>query len=201
MERRGAEEVIAIDLYDPERFDWPEPRPTLGEELYRGLGEGDSAFDVARRALGSRVERRNISVYDLPESDIEGIDFAFVGTLLMHLRDPVGALTAVRAVLDGEIVCNEVISVSLTLLRRSPTAALLTVGDAPFWWVPNVAGLRQYLRMAGFEVLDAGRPYLVRNGPGLRFPPLRFRRGWSLWQQLLLRRGAPHAWVRAKPRR
>ena len=201
MERRGAAEVVGIDLDDPDDFDWPQPRRPLDESERRALEGGGDGFAYAHAALGSNVERRDLSVYDLGRSDIGRFDVAFIGTLLLHLRDPIGALSAVRSVLadGGELILNEVVSLSLSLTRRGPAATLLTVGEAPYWWVPNLAGLRRYVQMAGYEIAASSRPYLIAYGEGLRAPPISLR-GFSLPMQLLHRRGAPHAWVRARPK-
>jgi tRNA (mo5U34)-methyltransferase len=63
LERRGAGEVVSIDLVDPERQDAPagkrHRRPTPPERR-RGR-----TFRVAADLLGSRAEYRDLSVYDL----------------------------------------------------------------------------------------------------------------------------------------
>ncbi len=95
MERRGAAEVIAIDILDPRRWDWP---ANSADEVVAALGErkrGGAGFELAREALGSAVERRELSVYDLDPDEIGSFDFVYVGSLLLHLRDPVRALAAV----------------------------------------------------------------------------------------------------------
>src|SRR2546421_11205260 len=57
MERRGAE-VVAIDLDDERDLDWPpRRRPTEFPDEPRGEG-----FRLAREILGSKGERRNLSV-------------------------------------------------------------------------------------------------------------------------------------------
>ncbi len=156
------------------------------------------AFHIAHRALNSRVEHRNISVYDLSCDVMGSFDFAVIGTLLLHLRDPAGALMAISRVVEGELLVNDVVSLSLSLLRpRTPAAELMDVEGAPFWWVVNMAGLRRLVRAAGYTILASGGPYLVANGAGYRPAPLRRKRqdGSSLTRQLQLRMGAPHGWV------
>lgn len=203
MERRGAEEVVAIDLDDPTDLDWPHPRPELSGELQEELEQRARTFSIASRALGSRVERRNLSVYDLSPERVGEFDFAFLGTLLLHLRNPIDALAAIRGVLGGELLVNDAIMLFPSLWpgrRRIPTATLLGRG-MPFWWTPNAAGLRRQVEAAGFELLETGRPYLLPNGPGRMKPGLqkKEREGSRLRDRLVLRRGMPHAWVRARP--
>jgi tRNA (mo5U34)-methyltransferase len=202
MERRGAAEVIGIDLADIRRLDWPLPMRTITDEEVAALARSEKSFDVAKRALGSNVERRELSVYDLDPEDAGEFDFAFVGTLLMHLRDPIGALMAVRRVMrpGGTLIVNEAVSISLSAFKRtSPAASLFTI-DGPFWWLPNRDGLRRYVEAAGFRTERIGRPYLVDRGPTLEVPKLRLRSpGGGLAKQLLMRAGLPHVWVVATP--
>jgi len=200
MEARGAAAVVGIDLRDHRRLDWPGARPPpLDPAAREDLARRDRTFAVAAAALGSRVERRERSVYELDLAVDGTFDFAVVGTLLHHLRDPVGALAGIRRVLRGPLLVNEVVSLSLGLVRRGPAAALMTTGE-PFWWVPNPAALRRYVEAAGFRVVAAApRPYLVPRGPGApgQAAPLGGVRGRV--QAAMLRRGAPHVWLLAEP--
>jgi hypothetical protein len=53
--------------------------------------------------------------------EVGEFDFVFIGSLLLHLRDPVGALAAIRGVLRGELLSVDTISPWLTLTHlRSP---------------------------------------------------------------------------------
>src|SRR3954469_8882352 len=70
MERRGAEEVVAIDVLDPQKWDWPVGSAEstvveMGEHKAEGRG-----FEVAKRELGSEVQRRELSVYDLDPEEL-----------------------------------------------------------------------------------------------------------------------------------
>jgi tRNA (mo5U34)-methyltransferase len=201
MERRGADEVVAIDLDDPDELDFPEPRPRLAQATRESLERRESAFHIAHRALGSSVVRRNLSVYDLSAGGVGRFDFAFIGTLLLHLRNPVDALAAIRRVLapGGRLMSNDAVSLSLTVLRpRTPSAEVVMQAPRPYWWVPNAAGRRQLVKAAGYEIERAGGPYLMRYGAGWERPG-RPRELRLLLQQLALRRGAPHTWILARP--
>jgi tRNA (mo5U34)-methyltransferase len=199
MERLGAGEVVSLDLEDPDLVHFPGPRPA-SESVRAELVAGNRAFELARRALGSRVERSTIGVYDLTEKDHGRFDFAVIGTLLHHLRDPARALAAARGVIDGKLLVNEAVVPGLDSFRRRPIAEFV-VSSNPYWIVPNPAGLRRMVETAGFEVLGAGRPYLIPRGAGARRPSLGeylARPVRDLPRRLLLRRGAPHAWVLAR---
>jgi tRNA (mo5U34)-methyltransferase len=201
MERRGASEVVAIDLDDPDRLDFPHPRPALEPDTRTELGRRASAFDIAHRALGSGVDRRDLSVYDLSPAAVGHFDFAFIGTLLLHLRDPIGALSAIGRVLRGHLLSNDPLSLSLSVLHpRRPAATMLMRGPRPFWWVPNHAARSRMVEAAGFEVLAVGRPHLMRYGSGWSAGPRPTGRGTlaELAEWLVRRRGAPHSWVAAR---
>jgi tRNA (mo5U34)-methyltransferase len=201
MERRGAREVVAIDLDDPERLDFPHPRPAFTDEMRAAFDRRASAFEIGHAMLGSSVDRRDLSVYDLSPDEVGEFDFAFIGTLLLHLHDPVGALTAVRRVLRGSLISNEPISIPLTLRHpRRPVAEVLMVGPRPYWWMPNAEARRRMVQAAGYDIVASGRPYLMRYGAGWERQMHRPRLG-QLTQQLLLRRGAPHTWILAEPAR
>ena len=195
MERRGAAEVVAVDVLDPDRWDWPgdaEPqtRAEIGDHKRASHG-----FELARAALGSRVERRDLSVYELDAAGLGEFDFVYCGSLLLHLRDPVGALMRIRAVCRGTLLLEDVIDVGLTLrFPRRPVAGLDGRGR-PWWWRANVAGLRRMLESAGFTV--TGRPlrFYMPFGAGGPRPRVRARALWShaaREEAIYALRGDPH---------
>lgn len=197
MERRGAAEVIAIDLDDPRQVDFSEPRPELSDEVLADREARPKAFALAHRALSSRVQRRDLSVYALSREEVGEFDFAFLGTLLLHLREPIAALTAIRHVLKpgGRMLLNEPVSISLTLAHpRKPMYTLSLLPGRPFWWSPNIAGLRRFMEKAGFAILDSGGPYWVKRGSGYTRPRPPIRLG-TLWDIAMQSRGMPHGWV------
>src|SRR4051794_777101 len=102
MERRGAAEVVAIDVPQAQDLDWPGTRDPDVEDQYERQFSAERGFDVAREAFGSQVQWRALSVYELKPEVVGTFDFVFVGSLLLHLRDPVAALMAIERVLgDG----------------------------------------------------------------------------------------------------
>jgi tRNA (mo5U34)-methyltransferase len=154
MERRGAD-VIAIDVGRVEAAEWPPLRRPIMEarsaELGLELGRG---FRLASQTLGSRVRRVVCSVYDLRREAIDGpVDFAFAGSILVHLRDPVAALERVRDTLadGGELRGMEPCSLSLTLRSPRRPAGVFCAAASDFtWWLPNLAAVRSWPAAAGF---------------------------------------------------
>lgn len=193
MERRGADETVAIDLADAAGWDWPDPVPAELVERWKRSKAENRAFAIAYEALGSKVERVEASVYDVSAEALGGaFDFVFVGSLLLHLRDPVRALRAIRSVVRGELLSADQVSLGLSLLQpRTPAASLAAVSE-PHWWTPNRAAHRRLVRAAGFSIVDSGGPYLLRPGPGA---PAGKGLRWRFMHSL----GVPHAWVRARP--
>jgi hypothetical protein len=147
------------------------------------------------------VQRLQLSVHDLDGGDVGEFDFVYVGSLLLHLRDPVGALVQVRAVTRGEALVVDAVSPALGLLRR-PAATLDAVGR-PWWWRPNAAALVRMVEAAGFEVAEPPVAFRMPPGPGMPRPRptpklLRSRAGREALSHS--RRGDPHLAVRARPR-
>lgn len=200
MERRGAAEVVSLDVDDPAAYHLPEPRP-LGADPAIEIEAGKRAFEAARAALGSRVERVYRSVYDLDPEELGTFDLAVVGTLLLHLRDPVRALRALHGCVRGRLIVNDVVAAGLASLSRRPLAELL-MRDGPFWWVVNPAGLQRMAEAAGFRVLRRSRPYIVPWGAAgqhlslrrILSPPLT-----DVPRRLVHTRGALHVWLLAEP--
>jgi tRNA (mo5U34)-methyltransferase len=199
MEKRGAREVMAIDLDDPERYDVRHPQPPI-DVLREQVANRRRAFGIAHEALASKVERKDLSVYDLAPEAVGTFDVAYIGTLLHHLRDPIGALAALRRVVTGRLVVNGVFSVYKTVLfPRSPVADVLPLTLPAFWEIPNLEALRRQLVAAGWEIVRSGRPYLQRYGSGWVQPRLTLRPWPTLPTRLILTRGAPHIALLARP--
>jgi tRNA (mo5U34)-methyltransferase len=201
MERRGADEVVAIDLRDPARYDWPgaprtdaEMRAVLGPEVARHRG-----FDIAHEALGSSVQWQELSVYDLSPERVGEFDFAFIGSLLVHLRDPVAALAAAASVVRGELLSVDAISPLLTLLHPQQPVARFEAPGWPMWWALNLAAYRRLFPAAGLELVATGRPFFLKAGPGYGWTPRSGRPLVRRLQPRLIHRcGVAHAWVAAR---
>jgi tRNA (mo5U34)-methyltransferase len=204
MERRGAAEVVAIDILDPDGWDWPHGSdPAVKAEIgkRKALGRG---FEIAREALGSAVDRRECSVYDLDPDVIGHFDLVYVGSLLLHLRDPVRALERVRSVCSGRLILVDSIDLlTSSLLPRRPVAVLDGRGR-PWWWNPNEAGLERFVESAGFDVVDGPRRIYIPSGVGRPLPnwnPKYLLTPEGRAALVAKRRGDPHAVIVATPRR
>ncbi len=205
LEGRGAAEVVAIDILDPWAWDWP-----LGSDdaVVRALEERKDAgtgFEIAAAVLRSRVRRQELSVYDLSPEAVGTFDFVYLGSLLLHLRDPVRALEAVRSVLrpGGHLLSVDAVDLDLSLRVRSRPVAVLDGVGRPWWWKPNLAGLQRLVEVGGFRVVAGPRRVYLPIGASQPLPRLTVRRilraqGRELVAMHL--RGDPHAYVLAEPR-
>jgi len=174
MERRGAAEVVAIDVLDPQKWDWPLSRTEEAfEAIGRRKGRGQG-FEIASAALGSSVRRLEVSVYDMDEEVAGRFDLIYLGSLLVHLRDPIKALERLRSVCSGQMIVVDGIDLFLSALARTPVARFDGRGR-PWWWYPNPAGLRRMVESAGFEVFYGPRRLYMPPGKGQPVAALRPR--------------------------
>ncbi|HET8950726.1 MAG TPA: DUF1698 domain-containing protein [Solirubrobacteraceae bacterium] len=172
-ERRGADRVVALD--GPA---WREPAWGPG-----GFGTR-SGFELARRALGSRVEDVELELDEISAESVGRFDVVLFLGVLYHLKHPWVALERVCSVCDGLLVLET--HADLLDMRR-PAMALYPgdelAGDGSNWWGPNLAALRAMLREEGFarvEVVhrDPLHSRLARAGyRRLRGPRFRAQQG------------------------
>lgn len=169
MERRGAAEVVALDLTDPEKLDWP---ASLRHKIKKTMEETKAdRFAIARDALGSKVKRVGLSVYDMT-ADVGTFDFVFCGDLLVHLKDPITALERILAVCRGQaVVCNPV--KQFRFYEHRAMGEFDGIGEFE-WWATNLTGLKRMVLAAGFARVEAGRPF---NLPATGGGPWKGRRG------------------------
>ena len=141
-ERRGASRVLATDHHV-----WNSPH------------WGDAGFHCARRALGSKVEWRDLDVLDHVPEAIGSFDVVLFLGVLYHLRNPLPALERLRAVTNELLVLETHIEL---LPTRRPVAAFYPGAelhdDESNWWGPNVRACESMLRAAGFSDVDVVFP-------------------------------------------
>jgi SAM-dependent methyltransferase len=158
LEHRGAD-VVAIDVPSLESAEWPAVNRKRLEATAREWGlELGRGFRLAAEALGSGVERVECHVQELTANRIGGpVEFVFSGAILLHLRDPVGALERMHDVLapGGQLVILEPFSPARTLgAPRRPVAEFQPLATSFNWWLPNLAALEGWLTAARFERVE-----------------------------------------------
>jgi tRNA (mo5U34)-methyltransferase len=135
-ERRGAARVLATDSY-----------------CWKGAGWGDKrAFELARRALGSRVEDRDVDVLDLSPERVGRFDLVLFLGVLYHLPNPLLGLERAASVTAGRLIVEthvDLLDVPHPAMRFYPGSELN--GDPTNWWGPNPECVAEMLRSIGFE--------------------------------------------------
>jgi tRNA (mo5U34)-methyltransferase len=206
LERRGAAEVVATDISDHDRWDWPPRLRAAGPQYIAAIaGQKGAGFAIARELLGSSVEHRELSVYDLaPGEELGTFDVVVCGSLLLHLRDPLWALEAIRSVCDGWFLSADHVELRLSLVHpRTPLVRVDGTSSGLHWWRPSTRGHRQMLEAAGFDVERESGIYAIPFGVG--HPVRRERRSARRVAAALARRavagndGVPHHAVLARP--
>src|SRR4051812_7955726 len=167
MERRGAD-VVALELPRMRDRDFPAmAKQYIGAERDAPPGH---RFELARRALGSSVELVRARVYDLDPASLGTFDFVHVGDVLLHLRDPVGGLAAIRSVTSGVAhIADAADAGPLGGTREHLNLTTYHGGwSSNIWWTPSLQTLAQMLIDAGFADVEAHGLYRldIRGGPG-----------------------------------
>jgi tRNA (mo5U34)-methyltransferase len=133
-ERRGASRVVAIDIFGPHWF----------------------GFSELSELLGSEVEYRRVSAYELAGALDEQFDIVLFFGVLYHLRHPLLALDNLRAVSrDRCYLETAVADHENPELARSPVARFYRTdelgGDSSNWFVPTIAALQDWCVSSGFD--------------------------------------------------
>lgn len=132
MKRRGAHRVVAIDTDD------------------RYLAQAS----LAQRVLGTEIELKNLSVYQVAKLG-EHFDLVLFLGVLYHLRYPLLALDRLREhVIGDRLVCQSMLRKSVDHAPRMSFVEHCYAGDPTNWWVPNLAGFEAMIRSAGLTVID-----------------------------------------------
>jgi tRNA (mo5U34)-methyltransferase len=162
MERRGAAEVVALDLDDERELDFPpRRRPQQFPETRRGDG-----FRLASEVLGSRVRRVVGNIYDADPAQLGTFDLVFCGMVVVHLRDQLLALERIARLCRGTFISAEEPDTSIGWLPF-PAARYRADRDASVvFWLPSRRAWRRMMWTAGFnQVREHGR-FKVRSTQG-----------------------------------
>lgn len=172
MERRGAERVVAVDLASIGDCDWvPRMKVQIG-----GVATDHSwpeRFHLAAEMLGSKVEHRFCSIYELSPYTVGRFDVVFCGSLLLHLQNPLEALIHIRSVTDEMAIVET--TVERELEERAPGEPLMLfgspdkereAGEHNVHWRFTTAALQRMLAYADFsETVPQGLFELSPTGP------------------------------------
>jgi tRNA (mo5U34)-methyltransferase len=132
-ERRGAGRVVASDW-----FCWQ--------------GTGKKGFDIAREALGSKVEDVPLKVEDLTPETLGTFDVVLFLGVLYHAEDPMHYLRIVRSMCKGMAVVETVVD-ALDYPRPAMVFYPGTTlnNDPTNFWGPNRLAVEAMLGEVGFR--------------------------------------------------
>ena len=111
------------------------------------------AFEVARDALGSRVERVQQNLHGLDPDALGTFDFVHAGDVLLHLARPLDGLRGIRRVTaeGGMALLADVFDPGLA----DPTLTRYFGGFVDHhWWTPSLDCLAQMVYDAGFSEVE-----------------------------------------------
>jgi tRNA (mo5U34)-methyltransferase len=163
MERRGAAEVVALDLDDERDLDWPPRRRDFDAGAVRGSG-----FRVAAEALDSKVQRVVRSVYDARPEDLGQFDLVFCGSVLIHLRDQLLALERIAGLVkpggtfisaEGYERRTDLIPWPVARFRGNRTGSVV-------FWEPSRRAWRDMLWYAGFDTVREVARFTMQSTAG-----------------------------------
>lgn len=153
MERRGADEVMAMDIESWDDLDLP-PR-VLQELRSKGvIGPIGTGFEIASELLASRVQKRIRNVYDLSPEDFGQFDLVFCGDLLVHVTNPLHVLQNIYSVTRDIAIIYEPYSPSLDAAGLGPIAQLVGLLDGVRWWQFGRDYLARAIQLAGFARVE-----------------------------------------------
>lgn len=130
----------------------PQPDKILsdGREIY--YSPVSKGFWIMKELLGLKANYVNARIYDICPEIFGGktFDLVFLGALLMHVRDPIGALMAIRSVCKDRIISN---TLKLDMGQEDIPLMMMLANEESHivdWWQPNKACVIQWFKAAGF---------------------------------------------------
>lgn len=171
MERRGAAEVVSVDLdiadcpWDVVPFADPRSsRQDAHAQLVDSLRGVQDGYWLAHRLLKSRARAYYGTAYDLP-APLGQFDVTVVGMMLPHVRDPFAVLEQVAARTDGTIiVTQQAPAIDGAYAYFMPDPATLAPGWA--WWSLSVDCTARMLGVLGFDVVRTVQAEHICNERG-----------------------------------
>ena len=172
MERRGAE-VVSFDLgleNDTDKIPYPDSpdRTANAREYIKRLHKG---YWYAHKHFNSKAKVVYGSVMDMPDW-LGTFDVVLLGSILQHLRDPLGAIIeADRHVKDTLIICEAYYKSREPVMRfqANPDA------DTPqfwTWWRMSPSFLVLALKTLGYRDIEIEGPFKLKHGDGFNVPSI-----------------------------
>lgn len=172
FERRGAAEVVAVELPSWGDHDWtPRYRRQFAQKSSSEQQNIDrevmrDGFTIVGEAFGSRrVKRIWKAIYDLRAQDLGQFDLVFSGAMLMHVRDPILGIQRMRECCrdDGRLI----VSISTTMPDATePIARFVGEWNQCNWWQMSPRCLDEVLTCCDFGHIDHRATYTLQDVTG-----------------------------------
>lgn len=180
FERRGASDVVGIDVDSPLEHDIPRlvkhrlieqaKKEDLHESFNKQLahvgmqvqGEG---FRIASEILGSKARRQALNVYDLSPERVGMFDVVLISQLLLRLRDPQTVVENMFSVCRGIAIVAEPYDAELEGMRRA-VSEFVGTQDVGRWWGHSIKSMRTMMAVAGFDPVEEIARFPVENRLG-----------------------------------
>ena len=159
LEQRGGT-VTSFDADDASRYrllpfrdsTYIRDRKAWLEETNAWVDRLHNSYWFAHRALASRNRVVYGDIYHLPEA-MGTYDVAVIGQMLIHLSDPIQALTQVALRCHGTLIITE--DMLRTHRRYAKLKTTAKDGGPPYhFWVLSIGTYRELLTMLGFEIVS-----------------------------------------------
>ncbi len=161
MESQGAD-VVSTDLSpDVEQTSWDvmqvegrdldETKAIMSDGI-RGLTNG---FWFAHEALGSKVKFVYGTAYQVPR-EIGRFDVVTLCAILLHLRDPLGALEHAISLTQSDLVITDLLpsEPERPIAHFVPTRKNVSAHGGASWWHVSPEVYRRYLDLRGFDLIS-----------------------------------------------
>ena len=164
LERRGAAEVVALDLDHEAGPRLPAapaaegvPDPAAGRELRDGA-----------RAAGveGQADRLQRSTTPCPE-DLGTFDLVFCGSVIMHLRDQLLALERIAGLCSGTFISAEEYDRLAELIPFPVSRYRADREAAVVFWLPSARTWRRMLWTAGFDRVEEKARFTLESTNGI----------------------------------
>jgi SAM-dependent methyltransferase len=178
MEQQGAE-VVAVDLSpDVARTRWDtlvgaeDNLEEINSAMSSGIERLNNGFWYAHQRLGSSARLVHGTAYNVP-NEIGRFDVVTLGSILLHLRDPLGALENAIRFTDKSIIITDIVPgfiderlQSLPLAYFMPDKSRRTRHGGWTWWQITPEVYRRFLELKGFRIIsNTSAFYQHKSGP------------------------------------
>ena len=184
FERRGAAEMIGIDVDSPADYDLPRPLKLKAiEERERdraahqqawsdnmahvGMQWPGEGFRTAAEIRGSKARREVCDVYDLAPERFGLFDVVLISQLLLRMRDPQTVVENMLAVTapGGCAIIAEPYDAELEMLSK-PASEFIGVTAMGIWWAHSIKSMKRMMEVAGFERIEEVSRFRPENRVG-----------------------------------